>query len=82
MTTYPFAFDPSKPFIEQASDWIADVFYEVLPEVGFEVRDEQIYMAFQLERAYKEKRPFLQKRVWALVKRSYTCCTLLHMLDT
>ncbi len=56
MTTYPFAFDPSKPFIEQASDWIADVFYEVLPEVGFEVRDEQIYMAFQLERAYKEKK--------------------------
>lgn len=55
MTTYPFAFDPSKPFIEQASDWIADVFYEILPEAGFEIRDEQIYMAFQLERAYREK---------------------------
>lgn len=41
--------------MQQASDWIADVFYELLPEAGFEVRDEQIYMAFQLERAYNEK---------------------------
>jgi ATP-dependent DNA helicase DinG len=56
LTKYPFAFDPQIPFIQQASDWIADVFYEFLPEAGFEVRDEQIYMAFQLERAYSEKR--------------------------
>ncbi len=42
--------------MQQASDWIADVFYERLPEAGFELRDEQIYMAFQLERAYNEKR--------------------------
>nr|WP_246627824.1 ATP-dependent DNA helicase [Paenibacillus oenotherae] len=26
-----------------------------MPEAGFEIRDEQIYMAFQLERAYSEK---------------------------
>ncbi|MFC0211822.1 ATP-dependent DNA helicase [Paenibacillus chartarius] len=52
---YPFAFDPSLPFVQQASDWIADVFYEKLPEAGFEIRDEQIYMAFQLERAYRDK---------------------------
>lgn len=56
MANYPFEFDPGTPFIQQASDWIADVFYEVLPEAGFEVRDEQIYMAFQLERAYNEKK--------------------------
>ncbi|MFX3635160.1 MAG: ATP-dependent DNA helicase [Candidatus Pristimantibacillus sp.] len=55
MSDYPFIFDPKQPFIEQASDWIADVFYEQLPAEGFEVRDEQIYMAFQLERAYAEK---------------------------
>lgn len=55
-TTYPFEFDPAAPFLEQASDWIADVFYDILPEAGFETRDEQIFMAFQLERAYKEKR--------------------------
>lgn len=55
MNHYPFVFDPKQSFIEQASDWIADVFYEKLPEAGFEVRDEQIYMAFQLERAYADK---------------------------
>nr|WP_245954422.1 ATP-dependent DNA helicase [Paenibacillus flagellatus] len=55
--TYPFPFDPAKPFVRQAGDWIADVFYDVLPEAGFEVRDEQIFMAFQLERAYAEKMP-------------------------
>lgn len=52
---YPFDYDPSKPFIQQAGEWIADVFYDILPEAGFEVRDEQIYMAFQLERAFAEK---------------------------
>lgn len=55
MNNYPFEFDPKQPFIQQASDWIADVFYEKLPEAGFEIRDEQIYMAFQLERAYADK---------------------------
>ncbi|WP_424768934.1 ATP-dependent DNA helicase [Paenibacillus sp. sgz302251] len=55
MNNYPFEFDPKEPFIQQASDWIADVFYEKLPEAGFEIRDEQIYMAFQLERAFAEK---------------------------
>ncbi len=55
MSRYPFEFDPKQSFVTQASDWIADVFYEKLPEAGFEVRDEQIYMAFQLERAFAEK---------------------------
>lgn len=55
MNNYPFDFDPKQSFIQQASDWIADVFYEKLPEAGFEIRDEQIYMAFQLERAYADK---------------------------
>ncbi|KHF36863.1 hypothetical protein CM49_00790 [Paenibacillus sp. P1XP2] len=56
MERYPFAYDPSRPFIQQASDWVADVFYELLPEAGFEVRDEQIYMAFQLEKAFAGKK--------------------------
>lgn len=41
--------------MRQVSDWIADLLYDRLPEAGFEVRDEQIYMAFQLERAFAEK---------------------------
>lgn len=55
MKSYPFTYDPGIPFIRQAADWVADVFYELLPEAGFEVRDEQIYMAFQLEKAFADK---------------------------
>ncbi|WP_138495001.1 ATP-dependent DNA helicase [Paenibacillus pinistramenti] len=57
MSRYPFEYDPSRPFIEQAGEWIGDVFYDVLPEAGFEVRDEQIYMAYQVERAFADKMP-------------------------
>ncbi|GGA32300.1 ATP-dependent DNA helicase [Paenibacillus physcomitrellae] len=57
MSRYPFEYDPSRPFIEQAGEWIGDVFYDVLPEAGFEIRDEQIYMAYQLERAFADKAP-------------------------
>ncbi|MCD9026528.1 ATP-dependent DNA helicase [Cohnella silvisoli] len=55
MSRYPFEYEHSKPFLQQVGEWIADVFYDLLPEAGFEVRDEQIYMAFQLERAFAEK---------------------------
>lgn len=57
MERYPFVYNPAQPFSQQVSDWVADVFYDILPEAGFEVRDEQIYMAFQLERAFSEKQP-------------------------
>lgn len=53
---YPFEYDPARPFIEQVGEWVGDVFYEILPEAGFEVRDEQIYMAYQLERAFADKK--------------------------
>jgi ATP-dependent DNA helicase DinG len=56
---YPFAYNHSEPFIKQVSDWVADIFYEILPDAGFEVRDEQIYMAFQLERAFAENQTIL-----------------------
>lgn len=51
----PFQIEKNKTFYDQLGEWIGDVFYDLLPEAGFELRDEQIYMAFQLERAYKEK---------------------------
>ncbi|ULO05823.1 ATP-dependent DNA helicase [Paenibacillus sp. 19GGS1-52] len=53
---YPFAYDRTKPFIEQVGEWVGEVFYEILPKAGFEVRDEQIYMAYQLERAFADKK--------------------------
>lgn len=52
----PFKIDKTTTFHKQLGDWIGNVFYDILPEAGFELRDEQVYMAFQLERAYKDKK--------------------------
>lgn len=51
----PFTMNKGESFFDKLNEWIGDVFYDILPEAGFELRDEQIFMAFQLERAYKEK---------------------------
>ncbi|AZB43287.1 ATP-dependent DNA helicase [Bacillus sp. FJAT-42376] len=58
MTTarLPFPISKEETFYEGLSNWIGDVFYDILPEKGFDLRDEQIFMAFQLERAFKEKK--------------------------
>lgn len=52
----PFAISKEESFYQALNNWIGDVFYDILPEKGFELRDEQIFMAFQLERAYQEKK--------------------------
>jgi ATP-dependent DNA helicase DinG len=52
----PFTIDKTETFYDKLSEWIGDLFYDILPEAGFELRDEQIYMAFQLEKAFKEKK--------------------------
>lgn len=52
----PFTLSKNESFTEKLSEWIGDVFYDILPEAGFELRDEQIYMAFQLEKAFKERK--------------------------
>jgi ATP-dependent DNA helicase DinG len=52
----PFSVSKTEAFYDKLGDWIGDVFYDILPESGFEVRDEQIYMAFQLEKAFKDKK--------------------------
>lgn len=52
----PFELNKSQSFFDGLGEWIGDVFYDILPESGFELRDEQIYMAFQLEKAFKENK--------------------------
>ncbi|WP_160721261.1 ATP-dependent DNA helicase [Bacillus sp. USDA818B3_A] len=52
----PFEVSKTESFYDKLGEWIGDLFYDVLPEAGFELRDEQIYMAFQLEKAFKEKK--------------------------
>lgn len=52
----PFALTKSTNFYQELNNWIGDVFYDILPEKGFELRDEQVFMAFQLEQAFKDKK--------------------------
>lgn len=56
LSRLPFTLTKTESFYDRLNDWIGDVFYDLLPEAGFELRDEQIYMAFQVEKAFKEKR--------------------------
>lgn len=51
----PFSISKTDSFYEKLNEWIGDVFYDILPEAGLELRDEQIFMAFQLLNAYKDK---------------------------
>ncbi|MBE4910213.1 ATP-dependent DNA helicase [Bacillus luteolus] len=51
----PFQITKQDNFFDKLNEWIGDIFYDILPDKGFELRDEQIYMAFQLERAFKNK---------------------------
>lgn len=51
----PFELSREKTFFESLGDWLGDVLYDELPERGFECRDEQIFMAYQIEQALKEK---------------------------
>lgn len=56
MKSIPFTVAKNEQFFDRLGDYIGDVFYDILPEQGFELRDEQIYMAFQLEQAFKQKK--------------------------
>ncbi|WJY28558.1 ATP-dependent DNA helicase [Sporosarcina trichiuri] len=51
----PFALTREKTFFESLNEWIGDTLYDDLTEKGFDLRDEQIYMAFQIEQALREK---------------------------
>ncbi|WP_026689686.1 ATP-dependent DNA helicase [Alteribacter aurantiacus] len=51
----PFQQTKSGHFFDELGNFVGDVFYDILPEQGYELRDEQIFMAFQLEQAFKNK---------------------------
>ncbi|KAA0550439.1 ATP-dependent DNA helicase [Bacillus sp. BGMRC 2118] len=51
----PFEVGKTDNFFTKLNEWIGDVFYDILPEAGFELRDEQIFMAFQLEKSFRDK---------------------------
>jgi len=55
----PFEYNNKEDFRVKLSDWIGDIFYDILPEHGYEVREEQIYTAFQLADAICDKKVHL-----------------------
>lgn len=55
----PFEYNSKDEFQTKLGDWIGDVFYDILPEHGYEVREEQIYTAFQLADGMCEKKVHL-----------------------
>ena len=55
----PFDYNSKEEFQVKLGDWIGDVFYDFLPEHGYEVREEQIYTAFQLADAICDKKVHL-----------------------
>ncbi|MFA9556987.1 ATP-dependent DNA helicase [Evansella sp. AB-rgal1] len=54
-TNLPFSTSKTENFFDKLGEFIGDVFYDILPEQGYELRDEQIFMAFQVEQAFKNK---------------------------
>lgn len=55
----PFDYKTKEEFPTKLMDWIGDVFYDILPEHGYEIREEQIYTAFQLAGAVCDKKVHL-----------------------
>ncbi len=55
----PFDYHGKEDFPIKLVDWIGEVFYDILPEHGYEVREEQIYTAFQLADAVCNKKVHL-----------------------
>lgn len=53
-TRLPFRAHSQQEFGQKLNDWLSDIFYEVLPEQGYEVREEQIYTAFRMAKALTE----------------------------
>lgn len=51
----PFDYNSREEFGDKLMEWIGDVFYDILPTYGYEVREEQIFTAFQFADAFYNK---------------------------
>lgn len=51
-----FDYDKKEEFPVKLTEWIGKVFYDILPEHGYEIREEQIFTAFQLADAVCNKK--------------------------
>lgn len=48
MSHVPFKYSGKQDFPVKLAQWIGEVFYDLLPEHVYEVREEQIYTAYQI----------------------------------
>lgn len=55
----PFTYTSKSEFQDKLIEWIGDILYDFLPEHGYEVRDEQIFTAFQIAEAFCKKKVHL-----------------------
>ena len=55
----PFVYKNRDDFHKNLVEWIGDVLYDILPEHGYEVRDEQIFTAYQIADAICNKKVHL-----------------------
>jgi len=44
----PFTYHGKHDFSAKLTEWVGQVFYDILPGYGYEIREEQVYTAFQL----------------------------------
>ncbi|WP_082789030.1 ATP-dependent DNA helicase [Desulfolucanica intricata] len=51
MSKVPFTYRNKHDFSAKLTEWIGQLFYDILPEYGYEIREEQIYTAFRLAEA-------------------------------
>ncbi|WP_167959160.1 ATP-dependent DNA helicase [Anaerosporobacter faecicola] len=55
----PFEYGTIQEFPDKLVEWIGDILYDFLPEHGYEVREEQVYTAFQIADAFGKKKVHL-----------------------
>lgn len=55
----PFEYTNKQDFQNKLVEWVGDVLYDILPEHDYEVRDEQIFTAFQIADAICGKKAHL-----------------------
>ena len=58
-TRLPFRFESPPDYQNQLNAWISAAFYERLPRAGYQVREEQVYLAFRIAAALSAGRPLL-----------------------
>ena len=57
--TLPFRYTTNSDFYVQLNKWLTAVFYDVLPDAGFEIREEQICISYKLVNALRQKEVLL-----------------------